>query len=131
MNLLDRLQKIEVIMTFPDEEEEVSPAVTELEKIHTLKRVFQPIIKHTLHFENIGLKNLFVAICKRANLEPFRSPDQKPTTVVVRTSNSFMTEELWPRFKRYERICNEYAEKIMQSITCQIHEITEDEVIED
>ena len=42
-----------------------------------------------------------------------------------------MTKELWPGFKRYERICNEYAEKIMQSITCQIHKIKEDEVIED
>lgn len=124
MNILDHLQKLEVILTFPEKEHLPASVIKQCPQ----KRVFQHIEEQTLQFQSIGLKNLFVAICKRSNLEPFRYASQKDTTVVIHTSKSVLTEELLPRFKKYERLCVAVAEKVMKDITSQIYEIEEDDV---
>ena len=130
MNQLDKLYKVEIAMTFSDEEEEMCPVLAELKKMRAQTRVVGPIVEHVLHFENTYWKNLFVAICKRFELKPFRYSNQKPTTMVVHVSDTLMTEELWPSFKRCERICNEFKEQFIHNITCQIHEIEKDDVRE-
>ena len=126
MNILDHLQKLEVILTFPDKESEQQ--LIEAAKQRSQGRVFQHIEEQTLQFQSVGLKNLFVAICKKSNLEPFRYASQEETTVVIHISKSALTEELLPRFKKYERLCVAIAEKVMKDITSQIYEIEEDDV---
>ena len=71
MNQLDKLYKVEIAMTFSDEEEEMCPVLAELKKMRAQTRVVGPIVEHVLHFENTYWKNLFVAICKRFELKPF------------------------------------------------------------
>ena len=42
-----------------------------------------------------------------------------------------MTEELWPTFKKYKRLCAILSERVMKEVTSKFYEIEEDYVIAD
>jgi hypothetical protein len=128
MDILDRLQKIEIILTFPEAESEPQAEVV---TPCSSKRTFQHIEPCIIHFQSVDLKNLFVSICKSSNLEPFRYASQAPTTLMVHANKSFLMEELIPRFKQCERLCLMLSEKVMRGITSHIYPIEEDYVIAD
>ena len=41
---------------------------------------------------------LFLALCRRYGLKPYRYPRQRHTTVMVRTPKGFVDQILWPEF---------------------------------
>lgn len=42
---------------------------------------------------------LFLRLCARYGLQPYRRRRQKPTTVTVRAPQGFVTKVLWPQFQ--------------------------------
>jgi hypothetical protein len=44
-------------------------------------------------------RQLFVALCRRYGLEPYRERGQRYTTVKVRAPESFQNKTLWPEFQ--------------------------------
>jgi hypothetical protein len=44
-------------------------------------------------------RQLFVALCRRYGLEPYRERGQRHTTVQVRAPESFQNKTLWPEFQ--------------------------------
>ena len=47
-------------------------------------------------------RGLFLALCHRHGLKPFRRDRREDTAVVVRMPKSFLDRVLWPEFKRLE-----------------------------
>lgn len=123
---LDNIEKMEVILTFSEKESEPRQV-----KQRAKMRAPKDVVDNIIPFKNEALKSLFIALCKRSGVKPFRYASQTRTTVVVRTSYSFFTKELLPRFQKYERSCAELAEQVMKNIASKIHPIEEDEVVPD
>lgn len=47
---------------------------------------------------------LFLRLCARYGLQPYRRRRQKPTTVTVRAPQGFVTKVLWPQFQEMMKV---------------------------
>ena len=61
-------------------------------------------------------RQLFVALCRRYGLRPYRYPRQKRTTVMLRAPNGFLDTVLWPEFLELERALRAH----LQGVTTRI-----------
>ena len=61
-------------------------------------------------------RQLFVALCRRYGLQPYRYSRQKRTTVMVRVPRGFNDTVLWPEFLELDRALSAH----LQSVTTRI-----------
>jgi hypothetical protein len=61
-------------------------------------------------------RRLFTALCRRYNLEPYRYPRQRYTTVIVRAPRSFISQTLWPEFLEIKEALDEYLNEATERI---------------
>jgi tRNA nucleotidyltransferase (CCA-adding enzyme) len=61
-------------------------------------------------------RRLFIALCRRHGLEPYRYRGQRHTTVVVRAPGSFINNILWPEFLQIKDALNEYLNEATERI---------------
>jgi hypothetical protein len=61
-------------------------------------------------------RRLFVALCRRYGLEPYRYRRQRHTTVVVRAPRSFINHTLWPEFLQIKDALDEYLNQATERI---------------
>jgi hypothetical protein len=66
------------------------------------------IIELYFHLTDHWKKRLFLALCRRYGLKPYRYPRQRHSTVVLRAPESFMNKTLWPEFKQLSRALDDY-----------------------
>lgn len=59
-------------------------------------------------------RKLFIALCRRYGVRPYRYPRMQRQTVVVRAPPSFVRSMLWPEF-----------EQLSQALTAHLNQITE------
>lgn len=61
-------------------------------------------------------RRLFLALCRRYGLKPYRYPHQRYSTVVLRAPKSFINETLWPEFLEISRALDEYLNEATERI---------------
>ena len=61
-------------------------------------------------------RRLFLALCRRYGLRPFRYPRQRHSTVVVRAPKSFVNQTLWPEYLEIARALDEYLNEATERI---------------
>ena len=61
-------------------------------------------------------RRLFLALCRRYGLRPYRYPRQRYSTVVVRAPESFITKTLWPEYLEISRALEEYLNEATERI---------------
>jgi hypothetical protein len=61
-------------------------------------------------------RRLFLALCRRYGLRPYRYPRQRYSTVVVRAPESFITKTLWPEYLEISRALDEYLNEATERI---------------
>ena len=59
-------------------------------------------------FPDHWARRLFIALCRRYELNPYRYKRQRRTTVVLKAPRSFVDATLWPEFEALHRALNEY-----------------------
>ena len=59
-------------------------------------------------FPDAWARRLFVALCRRYDLAPYRYKRQRHTTVMLRVPKSFIDSTLWPEFSALHRALAEY-----------------------
>ena len=63
-------------------------------------------------------RKLFVALCRRYGLTPYRERGQRQTTVMVRAPRTFHDRTLWPEFlalsKELETSLNELTDRVIR-----------------
>jgi len=55
-------------------------------------------------------RRLFVALCRRYGLDPYRKRGQRHTTVMIRVPESFVNDVLWPEFQELNAALREYLD---------------------
>jgi len=61
-------------------------------------------------------RRLFMALCRRYGLEPYRYRRQRYTTVLVRAPKSFINKTLWPEYVELRDALDEYLNEATERI---------------
>ncbi len=64
-------------------------------------------------------RRLFVALCRRYSLNPYRYRRQRYTTVMLRAPESFLNETLWPEFLELDKTLIAYLNSITDRIIAE------------
>ncbi|MEI6242347.1 MAG: hypothetical protein WCP39_02955 [Chlamydiota bacterium] len=102
MDLLDKIRKIEALIAGAKSDGERQAAEFARQRLQG-KISAQPV-EYTIRLRNAWEKKLFVALCQKHQLKPYRYARQKHTTTMIRVSTPFLNEILWPEFKVYDRM---------------------------
>jgi hypothetical protein len=114
-----KLRKIEALFAGAGTEGERNAAEAALqrirERLEQAQRAEKPIeMKFT--FPDLWSRRLFVALCRRYELKPFRYKRQRYTTVMLRAPYSFIDAILWPEFQELNRALTEYLNNATEHI---------------
>jgi hypothetical protein len=75
-------------------------------------------IEFQISLQDPWARRLFLALCRRYGLRPFRYRRQRRTTVIVRAPRGFVDKTLWPEFldlrSALEDYLNEATERIIR-----------------
>ena len=72
-------------------------------------------------------RQLFIALCRRYGMKPFRHTRMHRQTVVVRAPASFVHMTLWPEFEELSRALTAHLDEITRKIIRdEVHEATQD-----
>ena len=61
-------------------------------------------------------RRLFIALCRRYGLEPYRKKGQRYTTVNLKAPQSFVDSILWPHYRELEYALREYLDAATERI---------------
>lgn len=76
----------------------------------------QPIPEMKFRLADQWQRRLFLALCRRYGLEPYRYRGQRYTTVVVRAPRSFIDETLWPEYLELQAALHSYLNQATERI---------------
>lgn len=111
--LRERLRKIEALFARPGSEGERLAAGVALQRIRerlaeSTRQVAPIEMKFT--FPDMWGRRLFVALCRRYELNPYRYKRQRYTTVMLRVPRPFVDTILWPEFEALHQALRQYLD---------------------
>jgi hypothetical protein len=59
-------------------------------------------------------RHLFLALCRRYGISPYRYPRQRRTTVVLRAPRRFVEDVLWAEFRELDTELRNYLQEVTQ-----------------
>lgn len=117
--LREKLRRIEALYAGATTEGERMAAKAALERIRKrlseTERVEQPV-EFKFTFADPWARKLFVALCKRYGLQPYRKARQRTSTIMVRAPRSFVHTTLWPEFQDVEDALRVYLNEVTERI---------------
>jgi hypothetical protein len=67
-------------------------------------------------------RHLFLALCRRYGLDPYRYPRQRRSTVMLRAPRDFVDTVLWPEFTELQAELHTYLQEVtLRIIREQVH----------
>lgn len=127
MNIFDKIQKIQALIDSTSSDGERLAA--ELAKQRLQQKIDDRPIEYKVTSHSAWEKKIFLAICKKNGLNPYRYSKQKYTTTMVRVSKSIMDEVLWPQYNKYTDLLGELVEGISSEIIENIYAGDKEETI--
>jgi len=125
-----KLRKIEALFAGAGTEGERGAAEAALGRIKAkLEKAKQeaPPIEFTFTFTDRWMKKLFMALCRRYELSPYRYARQRYTTVMVRVPKTFVDGVLWPEFEALGKELRAYLDAATERIISEeVHKDTTD-----
>jgi hypothetical protein len=131
-NLLDRIRKIEALISGASTNGEKNAAKTAKERI--LKKypeleIHRNPVEYRLSTNSEWNKKLLLAICRKYGVKPYRYHRQKYTTVMVNINEEFLTKVLWKEYQEYSELLNGLVEEITNDLISKIHTHEDETVI--
>lgn len=93
-----------------------------LDRLREMERV-DPPVEYRFTMSDVWAKRVFLALCRRYGLEPYRYRGQRRTTVMLRVSRGFVDQTLWPEFKQLSETLRVYLAEVTDRVVAEvIHE---------
>jgi hypothetical protein len=106
-----KLRRIEALYAGATTEGERLAARAAIDRIRKrlaeFERTEQPI-EYTFKLADGWSLRLFIALCRRYGLEPYRYARQRRTTVNIRAPRSFVDKTLWPEYQEIQKALQDY-----------------------
>lgn len=128
MDLLEKIRKVEALIERAGTEGEKQSAIQARERL--LKSKHDEELEYTIHIQDMWHKKLFLAICHKHALKPYRYHRQKYTTAMVRISKSYLDTIVWPEYLKFAKILEELVEDITADVISKIHKDESETVID-
>jgi hypothetical protein len=76
----------------------------------------QPLPETKFSMADQWQRRLFLALCRRYGLEPYRYKGQRHTTVMLRVPRSFVDNTLWPEYLELQAALHAYLNEATERI---------------
>jgi hypothetical protein len=113
--LHEKLRKIEALFAGAGTAGEKNAAEAALERVRARLNELghrDPAIEMQFSMADQWSRHLFLALCRRYGLKPFRYRRQRRTTVVVRVPKGFLDLVLWPEFNELNQALQNYLHEV-------------------
>ena len=120
--LREKLRKIEALFAGAGTDGERDAAGAALARLRARLdelRQRDPAVELQFSMPDQWSRQLFVALCRRYGLQPFRYARQRLTTVIVRVPRRFVEQVLWPEFQELNRALTSFLNEVTLRV---IHE---------
>lgn len=120
--LIRKLELIEALFAGASSAGERAAAASAAERIlRRLRETAQrdPPIEYRFTFDNVWSRQLFVALLRRYEIEPYRYYRQRRTTVMARVPRTFVDQTLWPEFDALNTALREHLEEVSARIIAE------------
>jgi len=114
--LREKLRKIEALFAGAGTAGERLAAEAALERVRARLAELgrrDPPIEMQFSMPDRWSTHLFLALCRRYELVPYRYPRQRRNTIMVRAPKGFIDQVLWPEFS-----------ELVQALQVYLHEVT-------
>jgi tRNA nucleotidyltransferase (CCA-adding enzyme) len=123
--LREKLRKIEALFAEAGTAGEQQAAEAALRRVQARLAELQrqdPAVEMQFSMPDQWSRRLFVALCRRYGLKPYRYRRQRLTTVVLRVPRGFVDEVLWPEFGELNQaLANYLSEVTLRVIREEVH----------
>ena len=113
--LREKLRKLEALFAGAGTPGEKNAAEAGLERIRARLAELEgsdPPIEMQFSLSDLWTRRLFLALCRRYGLKPYRLPRQRTTTVMLRVPKKFLDQVLWPEFKELSTALTHYLDEV-------------------
>ena len=117
--LREKLRKIEALFAGAATEGERVAAGAAAERIRDrlgLAAGKEKEIEMKFSISDVWSRQLFVALCRRYGLRPFRYRRMHRQTIIIRTPKSFVEQVLWPEFEELSAALTAYLSEITEKV---------------
>lgn len=123
--LRDRLRKIEALFAGAGTAGERLAAEAALARVRArLAELGQldPPVEIQFSMADQWSRHLFLALCRRYGLQPYRLYRQRRNTIMVRAPRGFINQVLWPEFTELDRTLRSYLNDVtLRIIREEVH----------
>jgi hypothetical protein len=123
--LRDKLRKIEALFAGAGTAGERLAAEAALKRVHARLAELgeqDPPVEMQFSIPDQWSRLLFLALCRRYGLQPYRLYRQRHTTVMVRAPKGFINEVLWPEFNELDDTLRTYLREVtLRIIREEVH----------
>jgi hypothetical protein len=117
--LREKLRKIAALFEGATTEGERDAAAAALNRVRaalSAAEKTEPSVEFSIRLPDRWNRRLFLALCRRYGLRPYRYPRQRHSTVVVRAPKSFVNGTLWPEYLEIARALDAYLNEATERI---------------
>jgi len=128
--LLEKLRKIEALHAGTKVDGEREAARRAAERIRARLSELQgrePETEYRYTLHDPWKRKLFLALCRRYGLKPYRERGQRSTSVMLRAPKSFQDKTLWPEYQALSEELNAHLDELTTRV---IREAIDDDVSE-
>jgi hypothetical protein len=118
-HLRDKLRKIETLFagaTTPGERQAADAAAERIRLQLAAVASTEPQLEMRFSIPNPWSRRLFIALCRRYGLKPFRYARMQRQTVVVEVPRTFLDRTLWPQFVEVDTALTSYLDDITDKV---------------
>ncbi len=115
--IIAKIRKVEALFSGSEFAGEMNAAASALERLKAqLDAVPEPATEFKFSLPDPWKRQLFLALARRHGLNPYRQYRQRQTTVMLRTTNSFVHQILWPEFIELSKLLHDYLGEATRDI---------------
>lgn len=131
--LLEKLAKIEALFagtTSDGERVAASEARRRILARLTEVRALDPPIEYKFTLADAWSRRVFLALCRRYDLVPYRRRGQRYTTVMLKVPRRFVDETLWPEYVQLSDTLRIYLEEVTERVVSEVLQADSSEAAE-
>ena len=117
--LREKLRKITALFegsATPGERDAAAAAIARIRKALDAAVKTQPLPETKFSMADQWQRRLFLALCRRYGIEPYRYRGQRHTTVVIRAPRAFVDTTLWPEYVELQAALHAYLNEATERI---------------
>lgn len=117
--LREKLRKIAALFegaTTAGERDAAAAALSRVRAALSATEKTEPSLEFNFRLPDRWNRRLFLALCRRYGLRPYRYPRQRHSSVVVRAPKSFVNGTLWPEYLEIAHALDEYLNEATERI---------------